>query len=134
MFQKKLKRHILNIHEGIRFNCDLCSKQFQSETDVRRHKNKAHQVETMKDLAHTTRWKRFPQPADSVETPTGNTITGNAITGSAITGNALTGIGRPNQICPISNPYPEGRIYKKDDTVRSREGGTKLWRKDYYDK
>ena len=78
----------------------------------------------MKDLAHTTRWKRFPQPADSVETPTGNTITGNA----------LTGIGRPNQICPISNPYPEGRIYKKDDTVRSREGGTKLWRKDYYDK
>jgi hypothetical protein len=81
----------------------------------------------MKDLAHTTRWKRFPHPADPVETPAGN-----AITGSAITGNALTG--RVNQVCPISNPYPEGRIYKKDDTVRSREGGPKLWRKDYYDK
>ena len=81
----------------------------------------------MKDLAHTTRWKRFPHPADPVETPTGN-----ALTGSALTGNALTG--RVNQVCPISNPYPEGRIYKKEDTVRSREGGPKLWRKDYYDK
>jgi hypothetical protein len=91
----------------------------------------------MKDLAHTTRWKRFPHPADPVETPTGNTLTGNAITGNAIIRNATTGdvlTGRVNQVCPISNPYPEGRIYKKEDTVRSREGGPKLWRKDYYDK
>ena len=91
----------------------------------------------MKDLAHTTRWKRFPHPADPVETPTGNTLTGSAITGNAIIRNATTGdvlTGRVNQVCPISNPYPEGRIYKKDDTVRSREGGPKLWRKDYYDK
>ena len=93
----------------------------------------------MKDLAHTTRWKRFPHPANPVETPTGNTQTGSAITGSAIigsdiTGNAVALTGRINQVCPISNPYPEGRIYKKEDTVRSREGGPKLWRKDYYDK
>ena len=88
----------------------------------------------MKDLAHTTRWKRFPQPENPVETPTGNILAVNSQTGNAITGNALTGIGRVNQVCPISNPYPEGRIYKKDDTVRSREGGPKLWRKDYYDK
>ena len=91
----------------------------------------------MKDLAHTTRWKRFPHPADPVETPTGNTLTGSAITGNAIIRNATTGdvlTGRVNQVCPISNPYPEGRIYKKEDTVRSREGGPKLWRKDYYDK
>merc|ERR1719331_1956241 len=83
-----VKRHILNIHEGIRFNCDECSKQFQTETDVRRHKNKAHQVETMKDLAHTTRWKRFPQPENPVETPTGNILAVNSQTGNAITGNA----------------------------------------------
>jgi hypothetical protein len=91
----------------------------------------------MKDLAHTTRWKRFPHPADPVETPAGNTLTGSAITGNAIIRNATTGdvlTGRVNQVCPISNPYPEGRIYKKEDTVRSREGGPKLWRKDYYDK
>ena len=96
----------------------------------------------MKDLAHTTRWKRFPHPADPVETPTGNTLTGSALTGSALTGMSVTGsaitgnalTGRVNQVCPISNPYPEGRIYKKEDTVRSREGGPKLWRKDYYDK
>ena len=87
----------------------------------------------MKDLAHTTRWKRFPHPADPVETPTGNTLTGSAITGSALTGSAITGnvpAGRVNQVCPISNPYPEGRIYKKEDTVKSRMGGAKseLWR------
>jgi hypothetical protein len=77
----------------------------------------------VKDLAHTSRWKRFPNP-DPVETSTGNTLTGNNLTGNAITGNVPTG--RVNQVCPISNPYPEGRIYKKE----GREGGAKseLWR------
>ena len=77
---KELKRHILNIHEGIRFNCDLCSKQFASEADVRRHKNKTHSIDTVKDLAHTSRWKEFPH-SDPLETQTGNAITGNATTG-----------------------------------------------------
>ena len=115
---KELKRHILNIHEGIRFNCDLCSKQFQTETDVRRHKNKAHSIDTVKDLAHTSRWKRFPHP-DPVETPTGNILTGNTLTGNAPTG-------RVNQVCPISNPYPEGRIYKKEG--REKGSNAELWR------
>ena len=67
----------------------------------------------MKDLAHTSRWKRFPHP-DPVETPTGNILTGNAPTG------------RVNQVCPISNPYPEGRIYKKEG--REKGSNAELWR------
>jgi len=39
---------------------------------------------------------------------------------------------RVNQVCPISNPYPEGRIYKKEGREKGSNAG--LWRKDYYDK
>ena len=45
-----LKRHILNIHEGIKpFRCDLCPVSFSQITNLRDHYRKQHNQELHKD-------------------------------------------------------------------------------------
>ena len=45
-----LKRHILNIHEGIKpFKCDLCPVTFSQITNLRDHYRKMHNQELHKD-------------------------------------------------------------------------------------
>ena len=48
MFKNKntVKRHIQSIHEGMKFQCDLCGNEFSQQSGVALHKKNVHKIGT----------------------------------------------------------------------------------------
>ena len=38
----RLKTHILTVHQGIKFTCDICGKEYLDRKGLNRHKQNVH--------------------------------------------------------------------------------------------
>ena len=42
--QSNLRKHVLSVHENVKYSCDVCDKAFNDQRNLRTHKREKHGI------------------------------------------------------------------------------------------